>query len=72
MRRGFNGIRIIKGLMDGYGNRLYNKDVDLRLYRRASALLATPRYWGARKTSQGRSQRSFWEGLTTDNNFERS
>lgn len=44
---------------NGYGNRLYNKDVVLRLYRRASAILATPRYWGYPKDFLGKIAAKF-------------
>lgn len=44
---------------NGYGNRLYNKDVILRLYRRASAVLATPRYWGYPKDFLGKITAKF-------------
>ena len=44
---------------NGYGNRLYNKDVVLRLYRRASTILATSRYWGYPKDFLGKITAKF-------------
>jgi len=51
--------RIIKGLRDGYGNRLYNKDVVLRLYRRTSRPLGNLEILGCPKDFLGKITAKF-------------